>query len=145
MYHKLLKTTSTMFLFSLSIHVRGILVKTDHGNHMHYSSYLTCSNPTFKGVKSAWKLVLRGWLSQMKTRRALILPLSTPCSVYTTRHIWHSIHAISIQYDQEWLTTAFPNLDKFLNHEFGYCTLPLDLLEWKVGRDPYKAAHKEFG
>jgi len=29
-----------MFLFSLSIHVRGILVKTDHGNHTHYSSYL---------------------------------------------------------------------------------------------------------
>ncbi|KAH8784353.1 hypothetical protein BGZ57DRAFT_883544 [Hyaloscypha finlandica] len=40
MYHKLLKTTSTMLLFSLSIHVRGILVKTDHGNHTHYSSYL---------------------------------------------------------------------------------------------------------
>jgi hypothetical protein len=59
-YHKLLKTTSTMLLFSLSIHVCGILVKTDHDDHTHHSSYLSLLQLNLLGCEIC--LVLRGWL-----------------------------------------------------------------------------------
>lgn len=59
-YHELLKTTSTMFLFSLSIHVCGILVKTDRDDHTHHSSYLSLLQSSFLGCKIC--LVLLGGL-----------------------------------------------------------------------------------